>query len=1488
MRWSSRWGWALVALAVGGFGAAGTRAAASAPAPRPPGLVPPPRVLHTAYSTLDGLPTNNLVQIVQDRDGYLWIATWDGLVRFDGVRMITYRVSDTPELGSSRIGGLLVAGDGSLWIRNRYGGLCRYDHGRFDAVASDADAVSAMVEGPDGSVLYVGAAGLWRAKGLERELVDPLAGLGRPVERAVVDRRGVLWLADREHLARGVGGEQRVFDTGQILSMAPFRDGVVFAREDASWGVASADGWHPLLDPDSDPSSGLGSGSFIRYVEPLASGTSTVSDAVDGPLLTIGGGAARIGAPGASRRVATVPGAASERPGPLTAIGPDGSSWVAVGRHLLVDGETVADLGIRSAPMSMLVDRHGAAWIATEADGLHVVRRARVSVLGEAQGLPGENVTAVFRQRSGAVWVGVRGAGVVRLDQPDLSGAGAAGDPGPGPGQSRSTRFLRPDGRTVEVANAFAEDRSGTVWAGLLGGLFRAVDGRMVRVAEPGAPARVGVVSLLSLPGGGLAVGTKVGLYLRSPSPGGDVATWRTPEELGLAGIEVRRIVRGENGVLWLATSDGVARLAQDGEVRWLREATVDRPHGHAGRPVRGLFLDGRGVLWIGVEGGGLCRLDTREWETDGRAARRIEPRSGELPDTIHQILDDRFGNLWLSSNRGILKASITDLDAVAAGSGEQLVTVRLDERDGMVDREANGTAGDSGFADDRGRLWFPTQGGVVVVDPAVIAARESPPRVVLEAVRAGDARVWPGGSREGQADQAGEGDQADQGHQDGSAGHVVLGPRQRSFLVQFTAPDAAAPTDVSFRYRLDPFDDDWVRAGTRRQAIYTSVPPGSYRFRVESRSVGGAWGGDSRVLAIHATPRLWETAWMRAAALLMLALGVGAIWRLQVVRYRRRQEQLESVVAERTATIREQARQVEELSALRTRLFSNVSHELRTPLTLAIGPLQDLAASPPGGLDEKARERIELALRSSRRMLGLADELLQVVKLEAGEIELSARPVDLGELAQAVAERFRPLIEREGLALRVEVEPPDLIDSIDQTWADPEMVERILDNLLSNAVKFTEEGTITVRVGSAAEWAWFSVADTGRGMEPSELETLFERYRQGGAAQGRWGGFGIGLSMVEELVELHGGRVRAESAPGAGTEVRVELRRGRGHLDPKHLADPERPEVDQRLGSGTADGSTDGVSPGRAATENQAGSPTGRPAGNPAESPAGTQPEAWVPGASGGPAPAADAVERPGVLVVEDDPEMRSYLLDCLADLYEVRAARNGRQGLAAIRDMLPDVVVSDVSMPEMDGLELVQAVRADSETSFVPIILLTSRVEIADRLAGFEHGAEDYLGKPFDARELRARVNALLESRRRLELHLEATSDEGGEGEAPRWELPTPAEASAETRAFSRRLQGVIVERLGDPELTVEELAAAMHCDRSQLFRRVKQSLETTPSELLRSLRLTHAHELLRRRAGNVSEVAYAVGFRNVSHFSQAFRKRYETTPSSVREAG
>ena len=673
MRWSSRWGWALVALSVGGFGAAGTRAAASAPAPRLLGLVPPPRVLHTAYSTLDGLPTNNLVQIVQDRDGYLWIATWDGLVRYDGVRMITYRVSDTPALGSSRIVGLLVARDGSLWIRNRYGGLCRYDHGRFDAVAPEADAVSAMVEGPDGSVLYAGAAGLWRAKGLERELVDPLAGLGRPVERAVVDRRGVLWLADREHLARGVGGAQRVFDTGQILSMAPFRDGVVFAREDASWGVATADGWHSLPGPDSD----LSSASFVRYVEPLASREPRTSEDA---LLTIGGGAAWIGVPGARRRVATVPEAASDRSGPLTAIGPDGSSWVAVGRHLLVDGETVADLGIRSAPMSMLVDRHGAAWIATEADGLHVVRRARVSVLGEAQGLPGENVTAVFRQRSGAVWVGVRGAGVVRLDQPDLSGAGAAGDPGPGPGQSRSTRFLRPDGRTVEVANAFAEDRSGTVWAGLLGGLFRAVDGRMVRVAEPGAPARVGAVSLLSLPGGGLAVGTKAGLYLRSPSPGGDVATWRTPEELGLAGIEVRRIVRGENGVLWLATSDGVARLAQDGEVRWLRDGDgrVDQnaragEDGHAGRPVRGLFLDGRGVLWIGVEGGGLCRLDTREWETDGRAARRIEPRSGELPDTIHQILDDRFGNLWLSSNRGILKASITDLDAVAAGSGERL-----------------------------------------------------------------------------------------------------------------------------------------------------------------------------------------------------------------------------------------------------------------------------------------------------------------------------------------------------------------------------------------------------------------------------------------------------------------------------------------------------------------------------------------------------------------------------------------------------------------------------------------------------------------------------------------------------------------------------------------------------------------------------------------------------------------------------------------------
>ena len=525
-----------------------------------------------------------------------------------------------------------------------------------------------------------------------------------------------------------------------------------------------------------------------------------------------------------------------------------------------------------------------------------------------------------------------------------------------------------------------------------------------------------------------------------------------------------------------------------------------------------------------------------------------------------------------------------------------------------------------------------------------------------------------------------------------------------------------------------------------------------------------------------------------------------------------------------------EQAAQLAELDAAKDRFFANVSHELRTPLTLLLGPVRDALNGRYGPLDGMWAQQLPLMHRSGERLLGLVERLLDLARLDARRLRLRVIETDLVALTHSIVLGFAARAEREEVALDFDAEPEQI-----DVWIDPERVEQVLTNLLSNAFKFTPAGgRIHVSLREADEAVVLTVRDTGEGIPPDVLPHIFERFRQADdTATRRHEGVGIGLSLVHELVTLHGGRIEAESTLGAGSTFTVRLPLGRAHFDDDAFA-------------------------------------TG-----PARLPEATPADALIPIADG---QATEPLTDATVLVVEDHADMRAYLRVLLAPHYHVEMADDGQAGLdaacrLAAEDRTPDLIISDVMMPGLDGFALCHALREDKALSHVPVVLLTARTDEESKLEGLGEGADDYLAKPFSADELLARCENLIEVRRRLRARF------SGEVVV----RPTEVVVEHEEVDWLEEVKAVCEVHIADAGFGVDWLADTLDVSTRTLQRRLKEASGLTPGAFLRTMRLERAAQLLEQDAESVSEVATAVGYTDAESFSRAFRQGFGMPPSA-----
>ena len=1007
------------------------------------------------------------------------------------------------------------------------------------------------------------------------------------------------------------------------------------------------------------------------------------------------------------------------------------------------------------------------------------------------------NVYPTYVDREGRVWVGTAGKGVSRID----------------PATSRVESFGAP--RVMPRVNSFLEARPGEMW--IAGRFF--VDACVTatmscRYAGPPGRKQRTVFALHADASGGIWAASGVGLFRF------DGQRWTSFDSSGGAPrAQVRTFASTRDGAVWMGTNGG-------GLVRYQNErfTAITSADGLPSDLVRSLHEDADGWLWIGTEGRGLARLDPRAWGSAGgdRRIAHVGTKDGLFDDVIHQILEDEAGRLWMSTNRGIFWVSRAELGAFASGQLERVHSTGYTERDGMRNREANGGVYPAGAKGKDGRLWFPTQDGVVVVDPARAGGDRLVPPVVVEQVVAKDQ------------------------HRSAHGEPITLGVDERDVQIEYTALTFLEPHNVRFRYRLEPYDADWVDAGNRRTAFYTKVPPGRYTFRVESSTADGGWHEPGAALSLYVVPRFRETPLFRLTLLVALGALLAAGFRWRVARLHLRAADLERVVNERTVALRAREHQLAEqnvkLAALdeaKTRFFANVSHELRTPLTLTIGPLQDVRARV--GADPQVRRWLDIAMRNAQRLLRLVNQILDVAKLEAGEMTLSPRPLDLGAMTRGITSAFLVVAEQRSITL--ELEAPESLS----VALDPDAFEKILTNLLSNAIKFTPSGgSIGVGLRQDEDTITLEVRDTGPGIPADQLAHVFERFYQVDESRSRaQPGTGIGLSLVKELVELQCGRIAVVSSED-GTRFSVTLPRLTPSVAPSESGPSSRPPASQAA--------VEALEPANGDDENGDGG--------------------------------AASDDVPTLLVVDDSADLRAYVRDHFAPTFRVIEGSDGADGIMLAQRHLPDLVISDVMMPGTDGRALLRALRSSPETDFVPVILLTAQAEGEQRLSGLEGGADDYIVKPFEMRELEARVRNIIEARRRLRARL-ANDPRAMEAVPPPVDQTSPADRLAPAdRSFREKVIAIIEHRMSDSDFDVTALSREAGVERSRLFRRTRELFGDAPSDLIRRMRLAAAARHLEARSGTVADVAYAVGFNSVSYFRRCFVEAYGATPAAYRE--
>lgn len=649
----------------------------------------------------------------------------------------------------------------------------------------------------------------------------------------------------------------------------------------------------------------------------------------------------------------------------------------------------------------------------------------------------------------------------------------------------------------------------------------------------------------------------------------------------------------------------------------------------------------------------------------------------------------------------------------------------------------------------------------------------------------------------------------------------LKLTPSQRNVTFQFAALDYVNPKGIVYAYRLEGLEDEWNEADNNRSASYINLPAGNYQLQIKSTNSDGVWMDNVCTLPIHVLPTFWETYWAWLLYILFFILFTSSIVYVLFYIYR----------------LRHRVDMEQQLANIKLRFFTDISHELRTPLTLISSPVTEVLENEQ--LSPSAREHLTLVRQNTERMLRLMNQILDFRKIQNQKMKLLIEETDLILLLQKVMGSFRLIAEEKKIDYQFVSSLPSVYG-----WIDKDKFEKIFFNLLSNAFKYTPSGkAITVRIMTLEDKVEIEVADEGIGIATEKQRSLFQRFETLVKYNILQPSSGIGLSLVKELVEIHHGNIGVCSQPGLGSTftVTLPLRKEAFEQDAQveFILDDGLLTVEAQVPEKTRDN---------------------------------------------------DEIEKRedtlSILIVEDNKELRGFLKSILSENYQVIESADGEEGLRHAIEDVPDLIISDVMMPVMDGLEMVKQIKENREVCHIPIILLSAKSSLDDRIAGLEQGIDDYITKPFSATYLKTRIISLLRQRKALQEMYMMKLSEGKKISDSDALTPAQPQITPYDTQFMQQVMQFMEEQMDNAELTIDELADKLLLSRTLFYRKLKSIVGLTPVDFVREIRIKRAIQLIDSGEYNFSQVAYMTGFNDPKYFSKCFKKVVGITPSEYKE--
>lgn len=912
--------------------------------------------------------------------------------------------------------------------------------------------------------------------------------------------------------------------------------------------------------------------------------------------------------------------------------------------------------------------------------------------------------------------------------------------------------------------------------------------------------------------------GTSGGLIVLGPG-GEDAAVWKLEKEFKEVNEEVHSIAEDEKGDVWLGTTANiVVRLhISDSDknsplqvTRMMIPDDLDPQYVHTTFAASHvMFATSKGLYrYAGEQHKIIPDLTLGEKYAGGATA-------------VFRVAEDRNRHIWFHSR-------FRNLEAVLRPDGSYLVPKTALLR--IPDAQVNVIYPDPVEA----VVWFGGNDGLIRFDTALKKEHHLDFPVYIRTVQVNGEPVFNGGR---------------------SAGRMMILPyKKRNLRFNFAAPFFENEAVTRYQTFLEGYDEQWSKLITETRKDYTNLDSGTYTFRVKAENVYKVTSSEAD-FSFKILPPWYFTWWAKGLYIIIAFLLLALLVRWRSSRLQQEKNRLEQIVHQRTAEIEEKNEQLEtqtiqlkeqseklsEMDKIKTRFFTNISHEFRTPLTLIMGPLEEMLADKESGSGSNLQKsHLSMMLRNSRRLLGLINQLLELSKIESGKMTIQPTLQNFVPFIKGIVASFEPIIDKKKLLFTFNCQEEKIISCFD-----PARMEDVIFNLLSNAAKFTPPGgsidlSLTQNPPNDREFPSgslsFSVRDSGPGIPREQVPRIFDRFYQSDGTHEHHGkGSGIGLTIVKELVDLHHGAIDVHSHEGKGTEFIIHLPLGtqQGNVEwsgPLHTSTiEEKVKMIDFLPE-----ETDTEMP---ADFNDSG----------------------------------ETVKNI-VLVVEDSADARTYIRAAMEPEYTIIEAKDGKVGIAMALEHIPDLIVSDIMMPEVDGYELCRTLKLHVNTSHIPIILLTAKAGEEDVLEGLQTGADDYITKPFNTKILSARIKNLIDQRSHLQQALDRDMTI----------QPTKMPVSKIDKDFIIALKHVLKENISNPEFNVEELCRQMEMSQPTLYRKIQALSGESPTEFIRSYRLKRAARLLEENFGSVIEVALEVGFSSAAYFTKCFKKKFNRVPS------